>query len=1249
MDEIEAIAQYLPRALQSPVPPERWWQERGTLLFSDVSGFTALSEKLARHGKVGAEEMVNAISTVFTPLLEQIDGHGGDVLKFGGDALLTFFSGSHHELRAAACAHRMRQVLRAQGRVQTAFGTVPLGMSQGLHSGEFSFFVCGTDYADLILAGPAVTATLAMETAAERGEVLLSPETAAALPPRLLRTGHDDGFLLAAPPPVSAGSLQDDRAPSPAALGFVPLALRGRLAEVVADSEHRQVTVGFLQFTGCDSILEHEGPEALHRKLDAVTDAVATAADEHAVTVICIDVGADGGKFMLSSGAPDAVERDHEMMLRFGLAVLAQDLPLPLRLGVNRGNVFAGRVGGPRRWTYSTMGDPVNLAARVMGKAPRGAILATPAVTAPLTRLADLRPVEPFVVKGKSRPVEAAVVVGMAHPAHHHEPEPTTPFVGRDAELRRIASAWAAARAGTGHVVEIVGEAGSGKSRLVAELIRQAKPPQTVRVAGERYHRGSAYFALHLLVRRLAGISIDADPADAGHALTQWVQQHAPHLADWTPLFAVAARARVPATATVDAVAPEFRASKLQDLIRQLLRHTATTPTLVVLEDAFWYDDASVQVLTGLLHDVADLPWLVCITRRDEANGLYADLGFEADRILLEQLSPEAAMALARSAAPDALTAREAEHLADSANRNPFFVLQMAQSWQPGSTAMPTSVESVVAARLDRLPLAARRLLRRAAVLGSFVDVHMLTAVAAEEISPDALRPLLGEFLVQDTEDRFRFVHDLFRTVAYDSLPYRNRRELHARAGAALEHQGEHAARAALLSLHFEAAAQHEKTWRYGVLGGDRARETYANGEAAVLYTRALGATRHLAQLPSAEVVRVLEALGDVEELQGHYEEAARTYQRANRLCADPTVGVRLLRKLGIVRERQSRYREALRWYTRAIHRTDVLPADDAGSARASLLVGTASTRYRQGRFDLAARAARAAVAEAAAASAEADLAHAYFMLDAALTDLHDPTALEYRELALPIYREIGDLVGEADVHNNIGIDAYYEGRLDDALMSYGRSLDCRRRAGDVVGAATAENNIGEVLSDLGRFDEAVAMFEEALAVWRRASYPVGIALACSNLGRVHVRRGRPDQAAELIEEAERRFGEMGASVLLFETRVRRAELVLAEGDMVGARALAEELRAGATLSPPSEGVAAALDRVEGTALLRLGEPERGRQCLRRALETFEACGMEWDAEAARRDLVIRIPQQRTIDLDAGEVVLDRATRATRE
>ena len=982
---------------------------------------------------------------------------------------------------------------------------------------------------------------------------------------------------------------------------------------MVADSEHRRITVGFLQFLGCDDVIAAEGPAVLHERLTALTDSVTRAAEEHGVTVICIDVGGDGGKFMLACGAPDAQEHDTEMMLRFGLAVLADEPPLPVRLGVNRGNAFAGRVGGPSRWTYSTMGDPVNLAARVMGKAPRGSVMATAAALAHLRSAAELQPVEPFKVKGKSHPVHASIVRGMGPAADRWAAGTTaTPFVGRTAELAVLTDAWEAATAGAGQVIELVAEPGAGKSRLLAEAIDRMAAPRLIRVVGERYQRGSAYFAAHLLLRAATDIPYAADPADAGSALTAWTQQNAPELLDWLPLIAVAARAHVPSTPAVDRLAPEFRAPRLRSAVADLLIAALAEPTLLLLEDAYWYDDASVQLLAELLHDATARPWVTCLTRRMEAIGLHGGLGFPVTTLPLTALSGQDAAALARAAAPDLLSADEASRLAAAGNGNPLFVVQMAQAWRPGATEVPPDVETVIAARIDRLDGPARRLLRRAAVLGSFVELDVLHEVLGEPVEASTLTEL-EEFLVADGPNRVRFAHDLFRTVAYESMPFRRRRELHARAGAVLEQHNERAGRAALLSLHFDAAGDHGRTWTYAVLAAERARASYAHRESAQLLQRALRAARRLPELPGTEVASAAESLGDSCELLGRYDEAWGAYQLSRRHAGDDGASARLLRKIGQVRERQSRYRDALRWYSRAIEAAERLPSGAREAATAAALVGRAAARYRQGRYGEAAAAARAAVEAAQAGHSEADLAHAYFLLDAALTDLHDPAALAVRELALPIYQRIGDLVGEADVHNNVGIDAYYEGRLDDALASYERSLDCRRRAGDLVGAATCENNIGEVLSDLGRFDEARTKFDEALAVWTHADFSVGVALASSNLARVALRQGDAKRARPLLDAAEETFIRIQADALVFETRVRRVELLVIDERYVEAAELAATLRQGAVDAQPSTVVEAALDRAQGIALIRLGDPVTGAAMVRRALTALAAAGMTWD------------------------------------
>ena len=159
-------------------------------------------------------------------------------------------------------------------------------------------------------------------------------------------------------------------------------------------------------------------------------------------------------------------------------------------------------------------------------------------------------------------------------------------------------------------------------------------------------------------------------------------------------------------------------------------------------------------------------------------------------------------------------------------------------------------------------------------------------------------------------------------------------------------------------------------------------------------------------------------------------------------------------------------------------------------------------TRLRQGRL-------AASVPHLDEAARRADelgdrrlLAHAYYLLDWAHSELEHEEAAHYRSLALPIYEELGDHAGQANVLNNLGVTAYFEGEWEEALALYERSRVARERAGDLVEMGTAANNVGEILSDQGHLDAAGALFREALGIWRPAAFHVGVGLVTSNLGR---------------------------------------------------------------------------------------------------------------------------------------------------
>ena len=267
------------------------------------------------------------------------------------------------------------------------------------------------------------------------------------------------------------------------------------------------------------------------------------------------------------------------------------------------------------------------------------------------------------------------------------------------------------------------------------------------------------------------------------------------------------------------------------------------------------------------------------------------------------------------------------------------------------------------------------------------------------------------------------------------------------------------------------------------------------------------------------------------------------------------------MHKQGVVCERTGHYTQALRWYRRGLN---LLRDDDSmaegTSLRSELSLAFAGVRYRQGKYWEMVRWADEAAVSAEVAGDLASLAHAYYLLDLGTFSLGRPEGERYRELALPIYEQLGDDVGLCNVWNNLGIVDYHAGLWPKALNAYTIACDAAERAGDVVGVATGQNNIGEILTDQGRVDEAVPMFRDALRVFGSAGYPAGVAVAMANLGWAEVLAGSVQTGIEHLERAVAEFAAIGASAFVFSTRVRMVEALVVDSRF------AEALELSATL-----------------------------------------------------------------------------------
>ncbi|MBO0981228.1 AAA family ATPase [Microbacterium sp. SD291] len=1178
----------------------------GTMLFADISGFTKLTERLARRGKVGAEVMSDTLDLTFAALLAPAFAEGADLLKWGGDAVLLLFRGEGHASRASSAAYRMRAGLRDLVRSGTLPIEVPLRMSIGVHSaggngdGGFDAFLVGDQaiHRELIVAGPDISRLVAVEQVCGAGQILLSPATAALLPARLLgdRVDVDGGAarLLRSRPDASLDPPDGAEAGHEGGdvSGILPPEILSRIRSGGGAPEHRPVAVAFVQFTGIDALLEQQGADAAARAVHEVVSAVQHACGRHGVTFFESDIAADGGKVMLTAGAPRSTGRDAERMLRVACDVAAHGGALGVRVGVNAGHVFAGELGPAFRRTYSVKGDAVNLAARLLGRAASGQVVATAAVVAGSRADVESEQLAPFAVKGKRHPVHAVVVrrVRDAHATRFGEIR----FVGRDDELRQLRAALAAAVDGRGAVIEIAGEPGIGKSRLVAETgVPEGMRALVVTVGN--YEAGTPYAAVGALLRSVLDIGMRDGPEVVATVLEERVRAVAPDLLPWLPLLGVPLDVELATTRDVEELEERFRRGRIEDATVALLDALLAAPTLFLLEDVHLMDEASGSLLHRLERELPDHRWCVVVTRR-ETEGGYLPLraGPHDRRIALDAIPPERALELLESAAGGALPSRHAlDAMAERARGNPLFLTALAAGMHSPSADddLPGSIEGLLIADIDRLGTGDRALLRLAAVLGARFDAGFLAELDEAAAHADEVVARLGEFIRPVEGGLLEFRHALVRDVAYAGLPFRLRRDLHERVAIALESSGGLAA-PDLLSLHFHAAGIHDKARSHSLEAAEEARSKYAYGQAAVFFERALDSAAHLPQVTAEARAQARLALGDCLDMSGDANGALAALRQARAgLQADAIATADVLYKEARIRLRLGRYRAALAQLTRAMRLLDAVEGPAADAVRARLATRYGFCLHLQRRGADAVRWGRLGVRWAEASGDDGVLAHACNALHLAYGASALAEDRPYGKIALDLYVQSGDLSGQALTLNNLAIDAYDAGRWNEAIDEFGRAADSFHRLGDDANEATALYNRADVLVAQRRHAEASPVLRVTLRLARRVDDEELVGLVLREQARAEAGAGDRGEATTLFDKARAVLAglDLASEVALLDAA--RAEALAAAGAIPQALALIDEtIRVAETKASDA---LARLHRIRAQALVAQGRNEQ--------------------------------------------------------
>jgi class 3 adenylate cyclase len=672
--------------------------------------------------------------------------------------------------------------------------------------------------------------------------------------------------------------------------------------------EFRLVTALFADLSGFTPLTGRLDPEELLDVIDPIVSRLSSVVARYDGYVEKFA----GDALLAVFGAPVAHEDDASRALLTALDMqreldsLRVSLPasadgLELHIGINSGRGVARVIGSDARVDYGVLGDVVVLAQRLEASAPAGTVYvseSTHRLTESAFEFASLGELE---LKGVDRPVGAWRLVG-------HRPEGHTrrqALIGRSRELCELLPALDAIVEGRGSLVSVTGEPGVGKSRLSAELRRQAEGRGARWLQARCLSYGAAlpYWPYADLLRR-----IDPEAGAASPFLGHLLGRRAPDLEQLDPAA--------------------FRRGVEDAFGAWIHAHASDEPLVLGLEDVHWADEASLELTAWLVRLSAKRPLLLCLTAREEGEPAIRTIAAAlaaAPHIALE-LQPLAADAV-EDLTGDLLGAPPPPELVslliERTQGNPFFTGELVRSlletgalerddgrWrlQAGvdANSVPATLESVLSGRIDLLEPDDALLLQKASVIGRTVPIPLLRAVTGVDPAARLDELVRRRFLDSLDSETVSFHHALVQDVAYSRLLRRHRRSLHEQIAVEAERlYGGGDAFVDLLARHFYLGGAGRKAVEYLQRSGDRARRVYANDKAASAFEQALD---RLADVPdeeadqawrSATASTLQESLGSVFLLAARYQDAAASYRAALDLEVAPLRRSRLLVSLG--------------------------------------------------------------------------------------------------------------------------------------------------------------------------------------------------------------------------------------------------------------------------------------------------------------------------------------------------------------
>ncbi len=976
--------------------------------------------------------------------------------------------------------------------------------------------------------------------------------------------------------------------------------------------ERRQATILFADLSGYTAAAERMDPEAVKALVGRTLRVLGEEIERFGGSIDKFI----GDNVMGVFGAPVAHEDDPERAVRAGLAM--QDamedanrqsrdkygVGFSLRVGINSGEVMAGAVGD----RYTVMGDAVNVAARLQG-AGRPESVTVGESTYRVTREAiSYERLEPLRLKGKEEPVPAWEATGVLAEPRRGAGRAETPLIGREEEAGLLMSLVdRVEREGRPHLVTVIGQAGVGKSRLLRELMTNLSesddPPIIRRGQCPPYGAGIAYWALAEVLNDEFEIRDTDAPDAAWEKLRSGVTELMRELGDEAAgernaaLLAIPlgleppeVDARVPSSGAtrVDVAEPDPQRMReaLFSAARAAVEAIARRRTLVLaIDDIHWADEGMLDLIDHLTRWVRAPLLLVCLTRDEllERRPGWGGGRRNATTISLEPLTETETRELVAALMPSSEngTGDVVPQVAERSGGNPLFAEEMVnrllEEESAEAQALPSTVQSLLAARLDSLDRLERRLLQSASVIGQTFWEGALAPTAVEEgldlgrtlatlEEKDLLAPSRGSRLAGERE--YAFKHVLIRDVAYSMLPKSVRCRKHVEVAEFIRERAgersdgvigliaEHFARAAALGsesgLDREALVELQTQALESLeAAGDAAAALYSNAEAFDRYTAALEISE---SLEPGTLARIGEKQGDVALRMGRVDSAVGVWERCldyHRAQEDLARVADLHRKIGAALWHKGERRASIDNYQRGI---DLLKDGPPCIELVRLYEEAASLYMHTGDNMLAIYASEKALrlAERLDEARAASRAHGIFgRVFGRIGD--SEKARENLERSVALARE-SDRAEAVRALLTLGYHLEVsEADYDGAATAYREALEIAQEVGDLPSQVELHASLGELAVDAADWDEVERAAEASGRLAEREGLYGKLCFPDLMRGVLSWRAGEWDEAAKSFRRAHELGEQVGRSEVAFNALFWLAITLREKGDLSAA------------------------------------------------------------------------------------------------